>query len=117
MHSCANTALALTAVSVTASSCMSLHTFAQINLVTTLDRVLSKVPICETFEIHQSNLASSNLDIRESINDIWYQTCMCSSFGKQSQHNQTVTGVATRVNDEGMLVKGWIIDCDACDNS
>lgn len=56
-----------------------LHTFAQVNLVATLDRVLSEVPVCQTFEIHQSNLASSNLHIRKGINDIRYQACMDSA--------------------------------------
>lgn len=61
--------------------CMELwHTFAQVNLVATLDRVLSKVSVCEAFQIHQSNLASSNLHIRKGINDVWYQTCMNSAI-------------------------------------
>ena len=75
----------LTAASMTAS-CMHdsdlVHTFAQVNLVATLDRVLGEVPVCKTFEVHQGNLASSNLHIREGINDIRYQTCMCNRSGK-----------------------------------
>lgn len=59
-----------------------LHTFAQVNLVATLYRVLTEVPVCKTFEIHQSNLASSDLHIRKGINDVRYQTCMGSAIVK-----------------------------------
>lgn len=63
------------------TSCMKLlHTFAQVNLVATLDGVLSEVPVCKALQIHQGNLASSNLYIRKGINDVRYQTCMDSAI-------------------------------------
>ncbi len=51
------------------------HTLAEINLVTTLDWMLSEISVGQTLEIHQSNLGASNFDIRECVNDVRDQAC------------------------------------------
>ena len=51
------------------------HTLAKINLVTTLDWMLSEVSVGQTLKIHQSNLGASNSDIRERVNDVRDQAC------------------------------------------
>ena len=58
-----------------AETAMLVSTFAQVNLVPSLDWVLREVPVGEALEVHQCHLGTRNLHIREGIDDVWNETC------------------------------------------
>lgn len=49
-------------------------TFAQVDLVASLDWVLSEIPVGEALEVHQGHLGTRNLHIREGVNDVRNKT-------------------------------------------
>jgi len=57
--------------------------------------MLSEVAVSEAFQIHESDLGASNLDIRKCVNDVRYQACKTKAKSQMLKAKSKTTSDCT----------------------